>query len=171
MAGSRKEQKSLIKYLGFDPDYFSILDAPINLNLVNDLFSKFNLKFKTQGLNKNTSKVIEAINEPRIHGHLAEKYTNSKSIHQQLMVFLKNTHYYELDFDWEILESKAKSTSFQFKKAEHFQEFKISDDLNDFHWNYRQLLVQALSAFSGEQKGNISFKDKRDSFCKVQVSG
>ena len=163
-------QKNYMKSLGFDPDYFSILEAPLNINFLNDIILEIRKRYRLQKLDQSNKKILKAFNDHDIHGHFTQRYYRSKNVHSQFNLFLKNSKFYELDFEWRNLDSEPNSTKFIFKKASHFNEFKLSPELNDFHWNYRKIFVEGLNNLAVDNKGVLTFNDKRESFCEVQIS-
>lgn len=165
-------EQALDEYLekqGFDPDYFCVLDNPLNvqfnLDIAADLMSKGLLKKSNMHL------IAEYVSMPRIHGALLPCYEKKAGL-ELVKKLVAKISFYESNFRYEIEEERNGKLTILATPETHLKDFRYrSEILGNFLNEYRRLFLEYFSTLTGSTRAVVNAKGEAGfSKCRFQVS-
>jgi len=134
--------------MGVDPDYFVDLSNQIGFRFFNDLLDVMKKKglLKKQGL----AGISQFASAKNAHGDLFSKYQHANDLEGLMKLVFNKAAYYELNFDYQIVNSGSKQIDFTVSPKEHLLKNKmlkfeeVSDQLTDYRSGYFNQVLNTL---------------------------
>lgn len=136
-----KKSHEFLKHLGFDPDYFIVMNNPLNLIFTQDLM---NFLSSEKVLNaREIPKIIETAKFSDIHSSILSELTHANTLAlatKKLLQRVKSS--YELNTSYEFV---GESEYVVAKDQDHVGEFKLSAEFNKFRQIYNLSHFESLN--------------------------
>lgn len=142
-AGAKKADE-FIRSKKLDPDYFVVLDHPLNFNfnldLINHLISSGMLK------SKNIPELVGMINSSNMHGFLEKDYRKVHDARDLLQVLEKNIKKYSANWNYAFDFGRKNTVQIVSTPSDYLKEFEFDEKvLGGFLFEYtKQLLSNFL---------------------------
>lgn len=156
-----------IRKLGFSPDYFTILNNPLNINFVYDLsdamMSKGSLPVKD---------VAGLADNKKMHGTLERGYYKSKDGKEFVSRLLKTVKRYEVNFQYDILEETDDELTVSIKPNEHMKEFMSESNkkIEKILKSYRPHIIQSAVSHLNLDRGTMKIDKVEESECLFHLA-
>lgn len=155
-----------LKSTGFDPDYFLIMNNPLNLkfieHLVLFLISKGVLSLS------NVGSIIELTSFKDIHSSVVNDFGNSPSIDTAAKKLLARV---KLSYEQNTFYEYEGGKNFVVAKDESFiKDFKLSSEFNSFRQNFNLAHFQGLNEFVNEGQNTFKSKTISDGWIIIKAS-
>lgn len=161
-----KITREFLKSTGFDPDYFLIMNNPLNLKFIEHMV----LFLMTERVltSSNVRSIIDLASFKDIHSSVVDELGNNPSIEvatKRLLARVKLMY--------------EQNTSYEFEGGKEFvvardqdfvTEFKLSSEFNNFRQSFNVAHFQGLSEFLGEEKNTFRSKSTSDGWLIVKAS-
>ena len=143
-AGAKKSEE-FVKAQKLDPDYFAILDNPLNINFNLDLLKHL----LSTGLlkPKNIPELAGFTTQSKMHGAIGEEYKKAHSGKELMELVEKNIQKYSLNWDYSFDYKSKGVLEIVSSPAEHLKEFELNEkELNGFIPEYtKQILIHLMA--------------------------
>ena len=155
-----------LKSAGFDPDYFLIMNNPLNLkfieHLVLFLISKGVLSIS------NVGSIIDLISFKDIHSSVVSELGNSLSIDTAAKKLLSRV---KLSYEQNTFYEFEGGKNFVVAKDEDFiKDFKLSSEFNSFRQSFNLAHFQGLNEFMSEGQNVFKSKTISDGWVIIKAS-
>ncbi len=141
-AGTKKTEE-FIRAQKLDPDYFALLDHPLNVNfnfdVIRHLLSSGLLKAK------NISELAALSGSSKMHGAMTREYKKGQSARDLMDTFQKNTRKYSVNWDYGFDFSRKNTVEIVTTPAAHMKEFDMDEkELGGFISEYTKHFLLSL---------------------------
>ena len=158
------------KKMCMDPDYFTILNAPINLNFAFDLLEYLYDK----NLLYHDDFEFKDIAQYSLHGQFSKYYkkaTHKIDLFHKLITKIKK---YEVNYTYTLHEISKENLTFDFTRNPHCKEFNPRREINQYLWRYKKnyfKIFQELRNFQKDNENiNFNYEEDEHSYCLVQAT-
>ncbi len=144
--------------LALDFDYLRGPDQPIGVNCYLDLLRhSLKLGMLDEG---NLQLMVEETRTEAVQGFLHSLYQTQATPMNLLKTYLLNSHHYDSNFDYSILESGSDAVVLAVKPTEHMAKVSYKDaELGDFLCRYKREYLSQLPAYIGGKPLRVQEKE------------
>lgn len=138
-----KRFEAFIKSTGFDKDYFMIMNNPLNLKFIEDLF----LFLSKEGVLSpdNISDIIDVAKFKDVHSSVILDFYPDQAIEVAVKKLLQRVKFtYEQNTNYEFVGDKEFVTA---KDQDFVKEFKLTSEFNEFRQKFNLSHFQSLDQF------------------------
>lgn len=149
-------KNEFIKSLKIDPDYFVIMNNPINLVLIQDIVAALTQKGVLSS--SNIHEILTTVPTQEVHGHTLKEIGNKSAIITMRKFVDKINLYYENNTAYRF-DGHSKSFSIRGIDNEHVKELGLTDDFRSFRKIFAQSHFETLKNHLNIQTGPLQISE------------